>query len=55
MRREMQMSFYQQVKMINFIRRLVHIEKNLCHTQQPDIVKHVLDTVKSSTQWNQPQ
>nr|CAB3267922.1 zinc finger protein 277 [Phallusia mammillata] len=54
-RRDMQMSFYQQVKMINFIRRLVHIELSMLKTEPSEVAKNVSGNIKSSTQWNQPQ
>ena len=52
MREEMHLSFYQQIKLINFIRRQVHLaQQDGCS----DIITRIKDSLKSSTRWNQPQ
>uniref|UniRef100_F6Q3Y2 C2H2-type domain-containing protein n=1 Tax=Ciona intestinalis TaxID=7719 RepID=F6Q3Y2_CIOIN len=55
MRQEMQMSFYQQVKMINFIRRQVHLQKKERDWSSDDITAFVVENLRSSTKWNHPQ
>ncbi|XP_078488107.1 zinc finger protein 277 [Ciona intestinalis] len=55
MRQEMQMSFYQQVKMINFIRRQVHLKKKEKDWSSDDITTFVVENLRSSTKWNHPQ
>ena len=52
MQQEMQLSFYQQIKLINYIRRRVHVgQQEGC----ADIIAKIKDDLQSNTKWNQPQ
>ena len=52
MREEMHLSFYQQIKLINYIRRQVHLsQKDGCS----DIATKIKEDLQSNTKWNQPQ
>lgn len=67
MRKTMNLSFYQQVKMINYIRRTVHqlrqgkkhenteADKEYVEDTIESITKSIKDCILSSTKWNQPQ
>nr|XP_039247920.1 zinc finger protein 277-like [Styela clava] len=70
MRMTMNLSFYQQVKMVNYIRRTVHQLRQREKQEKIDnvendsdssltlidaITKSVKDCILSSTKWNQPQ
>lgn len=65
LRKEMHLSFYQQVKMINYIRREIHkineIPKEKDDDEEPKVLtpdekaKHILEHIRTSTKWNQPQ
>ena len=52
LRQEMQLSFYQQIKLINYIRRQVHMAKLAGCS---DVVDKIQSDLKSNTKWNQPQ
>lgn len=58
--RQMQMSFYQQIKMINYIRkRTRQLREKSSSTNSTSfidsIVKQVKEEIRNSTNWNQPQ
>lgn len=70
MRKDMNLSFYQQVKMINFIRREIHQRKEEQKSEEynnkeemeidekeraSQMAKDVIDAIRTSTKWNQPQ
>uniref|UniRef100_H2YQT7 C2H2-type domain-containing protein n=1 Tax=Ciona savignyi TaxID=51511 RepID=H2YQT7_CIOSA len=55
MRQEMQMSFYQQVKMINYIRRQVHLRNKEGERTADEVATIIIDNLRTSTKWNQPQ
>lgn len=66
-RKEMNLSFYQQIKMVNYIRRTVHQiresdkekDGNEAKELSPGIAEKYAEAIKncisSSTKWNQPQ
>ncbi|KAM9815484.1 zinc finger protein 277 [Syngnathus typhle] len=64
LRAELKLSFYQQVKLLNFIRRQIH--QNRCHACQDkfgcrgDVLRHLRErrhamTLPPARAWNQPQ
>lgn len=52
LQQEMQLSFYQQVKLINYVRRQIYLAKR---DGSKDIVSMIRNDLKSTTKWNQPQ
>ena len=52
LRQEMQLSFYQQIKLINYVRRQVYLAKQ---EKYEYVISKIKDDLKMSTKWNQPQ